>query len=714
MWIFREFEKETSHLPIFCKRFSVGKKIKKCEINLSALGIFNIKVNGKEIEEYFMPGWTNYNKYVHLCSYDLTKLVKKDNLIEITLSDGWYSGRLGYTRESKVYGEAMALYAELILSYRDGTQERIVTDETWKIRESQIVTSSLFDGETVDFRTLKIADYEQLPSAKKFDCEIPFEKYDYEAVGKIREFKPTVLARTENTIRLDFKQNFAGFVTFEAKGEAGTEITIRHAEVLNEDGSLYYDNLRSVKAVDTIILSDAKAKFDPKFTFHGFRYAEITIKGRAKLSNIKGVALSQKIEYFGKFECSDEIVNQIYKNALWGQLSNFISLPTDCPQRDERLGWTGDAQVFCNSAMFNGDCKRFFENYLKLVRTDALPDGKIPSFVPFFIPVSVSTAGVPGWADAICIIPYMHYLHYRDINVIKDNLPYAVKHLEYYLSQCDGYLLKLKNPFGDWLSVEKAEDIDGINQCFLGLSASLISKMYGILGDEVNQQKYLNIYAEAKKVFREQYLYQNGVIAGDSQTIYSFSLLVGYVEACEIKDAFIASLERTNNRLTTGFIGVKYLLPALCQIGEVERAYRMIKETEYPSWGYTVKQGATTIWERWNGYTKENGFETPDMNSFNHYSLGACVEWLYSYILGIKLSEDKTICIAPLFCKELSFARGEYKTNEGKISVEWKRKGSYYILKVRADKKVVHTHDFYGRHVVSYKEQGNGFTVVLL
>ena len=713
MWIIESLEKSNTHLPIFYKRFTIGEKLDNCVINISALGIFNIKINGCEIEEYFMPGWTNYNHYVHLCSYDLTKYLKKDNLLEITLADGWYSGRLGYTTKANVYGKTNTLFAEIVLCYQDGRQEKIAADESWRVGTSNIVCSSFFDGEKVDFRTPKEEDIEKLPFAKPYTCDVPFEKYDYEPTVKIGELEPSVIYQTENVIRLDFKQNFAGFLTFEAEGESGAEITIKHAEMLNKDGTLYYENLRSVKAEDGIILSDKRVTFDPKFTFHGFRYAEITIKGRAKISNIKGVVLSQKMDYHGKFQCSDAVIIGIFKKVHGGQKGNFISIPTDCPQRDERLGWTGDAQVFCNSAMFNSDCNRFFANYLKLIRTDILPDGKIPSFVPFFIPVSASTAGVPGWADSICVIPYTHYLHYRDINVIKENLPYAVKHLEYYLSKSENYLLKVENPFGDWLSVERADDIGGISQCFLGLSALLISKMYAILQDSENTAKYAAIYEAAKKAFRDNYIAENGQFVGDSQTIYALSLSVGFVTADEIKTHFVNSVKRAGNKLTTGFIGVKHLLPALCEIGERDLAYQIIKETEYPSWGYTIKQGATTIWERWNGYTEEQGFETPKMNSFNHYSLGSCVEWLYSHVLGIQLSADKNVCISPVFSKELSFAKGEYKTQSGKIFVEWNYADDKYYLTVTAEDGVQFDYDFKGMEILSLERKDNTLIAVL-
>ncbi len=713
MWIVRDFEKENKNLPIFYKKFIIQKKVTKCVLQISALGIFDIKINGKQVPDYFMPGWTNYNHYIHLCSYDITKYIQKENLLEITLAEGWYSGMLGYTRKSKVYGEINALFAELILSFKDGSEKRIETDETWKVGKSNILSSSFFHGENVDFTMPQKADYESLPFAKKYDYNVNFKAYTYEPVREIAKLTPKVLYQDNNTIRLDFKQNFAGFMRFVVQGDKGTKITIRHAEVLNDDGSLYYDNLRQAKATDTLILSGKTDKFSPKFTFHGFRYAEISVEGNAKILHVKGIALSQKIDYHGKFTCSDEIVNRIYQNALWGQKGNFISIPTDCPQRDERLGWTGDAQVFCNSAMFNSDCNRFFANYLRLIHTDSLPDGKIPSLVPFFIPVSVSTAGVPGWADSICVIPYTHYLHYRDKNVLRESLPYAVRHLEYYLAHSDGYLSQVENAFGDWLCVQTADDKNGISQCFLGLSVLLVSKMYAILEEQENAKKYAEIYEKTKTAFRENYMSEDGVLIGDSQTIYALALSVGYVAKEEIKTHFIKSLERADWKLTTGFIGVKYLLPALCEIGETDLAYKLIKGTDYPSWGYTIKQGATTIWERWNGYTKEKGFETPSMNSFNHYSLGSCVEWLYAYVLGIKLSEDRNICISPSFSQQLLFAKGEYKMNAGKIFVKWKYADGKYRLRIKADKNVIFDYDFGDREVLFVKKHGNSIFAVL-
>jgi alpha-L-rhamnosidase len=681
-------------------------------MKISALGIFHVSVNGKEIEEYFMPGWTNYHQYVRLCTYDITEQIQTKNLLEITLSEGWYAGRLGYTKQSKVYGDTPKLYAEILIDYADGSTESFCTDESWRVAESHIAQSSLLDGETVDFRTPKLP-YESLPFAKECKHNVEFEDYSYEPVKKFASLKPTVLYEDEKVLRLDFGQNFAGFLNFEVEGEAGTELQILHAEMLSECGSLYLENLRSAEAIDRLILSGGKDFFDPKFTFHGFRYAEIRWTKKVKITNVQGIAITQALQYDGKFTCSNEIVNAIFRNVQWGQKSNFISLPTDCPQRDERIGWAGDTQVFCNTAMFNCNCNAFLSSYMKLIRTDMQPDDRVPSLVPFFVPLGPSTAGVPGWADAICVIPYYHYLHYRDKRIIEENLSCAVRHVEYYMRNSEDGILKVANPFGDWLAVEQAADIEVISQCFFGLSSLLLSKMFGIVGDAQNSEKYFEVYENAKTAFRKHYLKRNGVITGDSQTAYAFAFSVGFVSADEIKIAFLKCIRRSNNRLTTGFVGVKYLLPALCEIGETDLAYQILQETEYPSWGYTIQHGATTIWERWNGYTEENGFETPTMNSFNHYCLGSCVEWLYSHVLGIKLSLDGGICLSPSLSNRLTYAKGEYRSVQGLISVEWHYVNGEYHYHAQAEEGVELSYDFGDMEIRSIETSGNVLHAIL-
>jgi alpha-L-rhamnosidase len=528
----------------------------------------------------------------------------------------------------------------------------------------------------------------------------------------VGHFEPRVILENRDFIKLDFGQNFAGFIHFRAKGKEGSVVTIRYAEVLDNDGNLYFDNLRSAKATDRLILSEQETIFQPRFTFHGFRYVQIENIGDCEITDIKGIVLSQYINYHGSFECSDPIINNIYKNVLWGQKSNFISIPMDCPQRDERLGWTGDAEIFCNTAMFNSDCRLFFDNYLKLIRTEILPDGRVPIFAPFFIPVNENNAGIPGWADAICLIPYYHYLHYRDEAVIRENIAFAVKHFEFYMSKSKDFLIKTANPFGDWLSVIEKTDVEVINQCFFGLCALLISKMFGILCDSIKEAEYMEYYHKIREAFRVNYLKGNKIIS-DTQTAYAFSKAVGFVEKDEISRPFIESIMRQGERLTTGFIGVKYVLPSLCEIGETDLAYRIMKQTAYPSWGYTIKNGATTIWERWNGYTEDKGFESPSMNSFNHYCLGSCVEWLYSHVLGLKLSLSGEICISPSFSSELSFARGKYMSSQGIVSVEWRCIDNKFHLIVDADEKVNYSYDFKDRKIISLKRESNRLEAII-
>ena len=474
-----------------------------------------------------------------------------------------------------------------------------------------------------------------------------------------------------------------------------------------ENGNVYTANLRRAKCTDEFILSGEEDVFEPEFTYHGFKYAELRKTQETEILSIEGAVLSQNINYYGKFECSDEVINGVWRMALRGQKSNFISIPTDCPQRDERLGWTGDAEVFCNSAMFNADCNLFFKNYLKLVREDALPDGKIPSIVPFYMPLADNTAGVPGWGDCITVIPYFHYLHYRDKSVIVDNFPVAEKWIAYYLAKSKNYLTKITNNFGDWLSVHGDSDPDGINQCFFGYSVALTAKMCEILGLHDKSIAYRELFEKCKTAFRENF-YHDGRIRSDTQTMYAFAYIAGYLSKEETAARLPEKIRENGGGLTTGFIGSRFLLPALCDIGETKLAYSLIMRTEYPSWGYMLKNGATTVWERWNGYTRENGFEDPEMNSFNHYSLGSCVEWLYSYVLGIKLSpETEKVIINPSFCELLSFAKGETQLKSGKISVYWKYENASVCLEVKADDGIEYEIDYTSKKIISMIRTGN-------
>lgn len=691
MWINRESLTENDGLPVFVKSFNVEKGLKNCSLKITATGIFNVNINGHEIPDRFMPGWSNYKKHIDLCSYDLTQYIASgENELKITVANGWYSGKLGYGNKTNVFGNEKRLFAELTLTYADGSTEKIETDESWKIASSDVVFADFFDGETIDARRRGNAQNNQKPAehAEKSDFTVPLRPYDREPARVIARIEPKIIYADEKISRYDFGYNFAGVIRVTAKGKSGERIVAKYGETTDENGEVYTANLRRAKCTDVFILSGGKDTFEPKFTYHGFRYAELKKSAGTEIVSTEGLAISQDIEYYGSFECSNEVMNGVYRMALRGQKSNFISIPTDCPQRDERLGWTGDAEVFCNSAMFNADCDLFFKNYLSLVREDALPDGKIPSIVPFYMGISDNTAGVPGWGDCITVIPYFHFLHYRDLSAAEDNLPAAEKWIGYYLSKSENYLTKITNNFGDWLSVNGDTDPDVINQCFFGYSALLTAKLCEILKKDEKRDTYTEIYENCRRAFRENY-YKDGRISCDTQTAYAFAYVAGYLSKEETLARLPEIIRENGGGLTTGFIGSRFILPALCDIGETELAYEIISRTEYPSWGYMLKNGATTVWERWNGYTKEHGFEDPEMNSFNHYSLGSCVEWLYSYVLGIKLSaKTDVVKIDPSFGKKIAFARGGTRLKGGKIFVSWKRENGAIILQVTADEGV--------------------------
>ena len=711
MWIKQSKEAENGGLPSFIREFGLKKELGHAELAITATGIFSAKINGREIPDLFMPGWTNYNKYVNLCVYDITDFLVKSNTIEVTVANGWYKGKLGCCTKTDVYGDELRLFARLKLCYKDGEEEIIETDENWFTTISEVVSADFFDGETIDARRLKNIEKSRY-KAIKADFSVAMSEYSYEAARVKEIVLPKAIYESDEVIRYDFGKNFAGNIMFEAAGNEGDKIVVKYAEVLNFDGSLYTANLRRAKCTDELILSGDKYLFDPKFTYHGFRYAEIRKSRTAKISGLKGLLITQDIDYYGDFACSDEVINGVYAMAKNGQKSNFISIPTDCPQRDERVGWGGDAEVFCNSAMFNADCEKFFRNYLKLVRTDILPDGKIPSFAPFYVPVSPTTAGVPGWADCVSVIPYFHYLHYRDKEVVKENIDAAETWVNYYIKNSENYLVNIRNEFGDWLSVDNKTDKNVINQCFFGYSSLLLSKMCKFVGYEERRKKYGRVYEQAKTAFLKRY-YKHGKIESDTETAYALAYSVGFLTADEIKKR-LPEILRKKGCLTTGFIGVRFILPTLCDIGETDLAYELIAKKEYPSWGYMLENGATTVWERWNGYTKEDGFEDPEMNSFNHYSLGSCVEWLYSYVLGIKLDEDtEEVTIKPTVSERLTFAKGGTKVNGGKISVCWKREENVVTIEVAADVGVKYHVDTEGRMILSKEKNGNNIKLVI-
>ncbi len=687
------FDKYGNPSPYFRKSFLAEASVRKATLFASALGVFQIYINGKKVgEDYLSPGWVDYKKKLPFVRYDVTDLIQKENGIGAVVGDGWAVGHLGSndTFLRNGYTDRIEFTAMLRLEYEDGKTEEICTDSSWKATSGAIRRSDIYMGEFVDSRldlgNYSAFDYDDSGWEAAQECVFKFSRNVYLQEMKIppivvkHRFRPELIRKQNNAYLYDVSQNISGVLRCRFRGEEGAVVVIRHGELLS-DGELYTENLRKAEATDTYILSGkGEEEFRPLFTFHGFRYAELTVQGNVEVLEVEAEAMYSDLERTGSFECSDPIVTKVYQNALWGQRDNFLNVPTDCPQRDERLGWTGDAQVFCKSAMYNMDCRLFFEKYLGDVRDAQLGNGVIPAVAPLPPVGSFAYTGYDasaGWSEAIGEIPYQYYQMYGDKRIVRDNLPALKKLLDYYEIESPDHIRGYVGRYGDWLSLNGKTDLSVISTLYYARAAYLAARLCRIIGD-YEGPRYEALYEKIKAAFRNRFIDDEGKILSDTQSAYLIAYRFGLIGEEEAKENLLRKLEENGGKLTTGFLGIRFLLPVLCDLGRSDLAYEMITSTEYPSWGYSVVNGATTIWERWDSYTKENGIRK-GMNSFNHYSLGSCTEWMYEYCLGIRPDLKKPgfakVLFHPYFdpTGKITSAKGHYDTDLGRIRVQWRR-----------------------------------------
>lgn len=688
--------------PYFRRKFSVSGEVKKATLFISALGVFKVYLNGNAVsDDYLSPGWVDYSKKLPFVRYDITEKLSENNAVGIVLGDGWAVGHIGsnYTFKRNGYSDRIELTALIKIEYADGTVEEISTDNSWKAASGEIRRSDIYMGEYADSRLSKgdfstfNYDDSQWDNAEetvfKFSRNLYLEEVTIPPIVVKHTFKPKLISHNDGKYLYDVTQNIAGVLRCVFKGEQGAKVTIRHGELLT-DGALYTENLRKAEATDTYILSGKGEEcFRPLFTYHGFRYAEITVSGVAEIIDITAEAMYTDLTSTGDFSCSDEIVTKIYQNALWGQRDNFLNVPTDCPQRDERLGWTGDAQIFCQSAMYNMDCRKFYEKYLADIRDAQLGNGVIPAVAPLPHVGYYDYTGhdaAAGWCEAIAEIPYCHYKMYADKKIIRDNLPALKKLLDYYETESPDFIRSGEGAYGDWLSLGNSTDLSVISTLYYARAAQLASKMCEIIGD-YEEEYYSNLYSKIKNAFRNKFIYADGKIKSDTQSAYVIAYSFGIIDINEARKNLVRKFEEDDGKLTAGFLGIKFLLPTLCDIGRSDIAYSLITNKDYPGWGYSVINGATTIWEHWDSYTNENGIKK-GMNSFNHYSLGSCTEWMYEYCLGIKPDVEKPgfakVKFSPYFdlTGKINSAKGHYDTVYGRISAEWQKTDNYFEYKV--------------------------------
>ncbi|NLF39109.1 family 78 glycoside hydrolase catalytic domain, partial [bacterium] len=683
--------------PYLRTEFSVGKPVASARLYVTALGLHECSINGIPVgDDVFVPGWTDYRKRIQYQVYDVTRLVKQGrNALGAILGDGWYCGHVEW-RGRQLYGDRPRLLAQLELTSADGTRRTVLSDESWKHAFGPIIESDMLMGESYDAR-LEMPGWDRpgfddrswQPVTVFTPPAAPLVAMPGMPVTRTQELKP--VAEPKKDTRqwgrvkwvFDLGQNMTGRVRIRIKGEAGTTITIRHAETLNPDGTIYTTNLRTAKATDYYTFKgNGVETYEPRFTFHGFRYVEITgYKGALKRDAVTGIVLHSAMEFTSSFTCSDPLVNKLVKNIVWGHRGNFVDIPSDCPQRDERLGWTGDAQVFVRTATFDANVASFFTKWLDDLSDSQNAEGAIP-------PVSPNTNcvggdGGPAWSDAFIICPWTIYLAYGDTRILERHYEGFKRFITFLATTCKNDIRAYEGygwqGFGDWLSINADTPKDLIGTAFYAHSADLMSRIARVLGKKADAKTYCDLHARIRDAFIKRYVTADGVVASQTQTAYvlalHFNLLPAALRPAAV-EALVHDITRRGTRLSTGFVGSPYLPHVLSGNGRVDVAYELLFQKSWPSWLYAVTQGATTIWERWDGWTHDKGFQDAGMNSFNHYAYGAVGDWLFRRVAGIETDETapayKEIVMRPC-AQGLSHAAAEYTSVHGTIRSAWRK-----------------------------------------
>ena len=679
------------------KKINISKSVKRAVLYVSALGIYEPYVNGKRVgDDYLSPGWTNYNEHVYYSGYDVTKNMKKgDNAIGCIIADGWYAGHLGWNKQKAHYGNNPLLNAQLVIEYHDGKKQIIPTDGTWKVSTGPIVEADIMFGEVYDARR-EISGW----SKSDFNDErwgvpwrmqqpkVKLEAQPAQPVRIIHKYKSVKITEPKPGVYvINFGQNISGFVSVTVSEKSGRKITLKHAEMLNPDGTIYRENLRGDYAVDIYYCKGGKKEtYQPRFTFHGFQYLEIT--GASKKPSAKDVTamfISSDTPHVGKFESSNKMINKLFSNIYHTQRMNFVDIPTDCPQRDERLGWTGDAQVYIRTAAMITDVQKFFEKWLVELKISQYSNGDYPAVAPALL----DPGSGPAWAEAGIVCPWEIYDFYNDKKVLEVQYDSMTKFINFMIKQSGRNFLPPKqyHCYGDWLSHNAETPNDVIYTAYYAYSADLMSKIARVLGKKSDAKKYAKLFGDIKTAFNKAYIDKNYIIKGDTQTCYILAIVNNLVD-CDAKskaaEYLIEKIEERNNHLSTGFVGTKDIMTALEKIGRNDVAYKLLLNETYPSWGFSVKHGATSIWERWNGWTPDQGFGDAGMNSFAHYAYGAVYLWISENIGGIKSAAPgfRKIIIKPVPGGDITKSKCEYKSINGKISTDWKLNKNKFSLDV--------------------------------
>lgn len=713
-WITTEQEEEASSL--LRKVFNTSGLIEEARIYATSLGLYELYLNGKKVSDWlFTPGWTSYNKRLQYQTYDVTELLNEgENVVGALLGDGWYKGYIGWESQKEKYGNKRALLMQLHIKYRNGKEEVFVTDESWKANTGPIQYSQIYHGEIYDAR-LEKEDW----------CSAGYDDKDWKPVVKHTHTKDTLVAQENDPTRvietlkplqvirtpagetvIDFGQNLVGWVHFSVTADAGTEIVLQHAEVLDKDGNFYTDNLRSAKqTIRYTCKGEGVEEYEPHFTFQGFRYVKVEgYPGEIPLDKFKAKVIHTDMKPTGHFECSDELINQLQHNIVWGQKGNFLDVPTDCPQRDERLGWTGDAQVFIRTAIFNMNVAPFFTKWLRDLKADQLKSGGVPFVIPNVLEdfagddISKSNHSSAAWGDAAVICPWTLYLCYGDKRILEEQYDSMKAWVEYIRAQGDNeYLWNTGFHFGDWLALDAKEGSyfgatpnDLVATAFYANSADLLARTADVLGKVDDAKKYRELHQEVVTNFNQEFVTPNGRLVAQTQTAHVLALmfdLVGGDIKKRIAESLVRLIEEHDYHLTTGFVGTPYLCLVLSENGYDDVAYKLLLQKDYPSWLYQITKGATTVWEHWDGIKEDGSFWSEDMNSFNHYAYGSVGDWLYRVVAGIDTDEQspayKHMIIHPRLNREISYVKASFHSMYGEVRSEWYKENKNMKIKVQ-------------------------------
>ncbi len=697
--------------PMLRKEFTLTRPIKSARIYITCHGLYQLELNGRVVgDQLFTPGWTAYLHRLQYQTYDVSGLLKPGaNCIGVILGDGWYRGRLAWRRRRNVYGKKTALLAQIEVTYEDGSRQMVTTDHTWKASTGPILMSDIYNGEIYDARLEKTGWSEPGFDAGDWTgVAVVNHRKDIlvapagPPVKRIQQLKPVKILQTPagETV-VDMGQNMVGWIRLKVKGPAGTRIKLRHAEVLDKDGNFYTDNLRSAKqTVEYILKGEGQEVYEPHFTFQGFRYVAVEgWPGQLSLDDLAGIVIHSDITPTGSFECSNPLINQLQHNIQWGQKGNFLDVPTDCPQRDERLGWTGDAQVFCRTACFNADVAAFYTKWLADLAADQQPSGAVPHVIPNALSPGKDSghSASAGWADAAVVVPWTVYLCYGDTRILERQYASMKAWVDYIARRAgDNYLWQNDHTFGDWLAYStNRSDYPGattskdfIRQAYFARSTDLLVRTARVLGRKKDVKKYSRLLAKVKKAFQDEFVTPNGRLSSDTQTAYSlavaFDLLPKKLEP--VAAARLAEDVDRFKHITVGFLGASVVNHALSEHGYLKQAYMLLNRKKYPSWLYPITRGATTIWERWDGIKPDGTFQNKGMNSFNHYAYGAIGDWLYRVVAGLAIDPEKPgyrhIIIQPHPGGGLSFAKARLDSMYGPIESGWRSTGETMMVDV--------------------------------